>query len=296
MAKKKLVTIQADYSAAEIVEDAKKQLKTASELYEKYLESEALFHVDTVTNAEFLRKGWSQNTIHNDLVAKEATGTFAFVMNLKDAECIVFQAALQGDDVYVHPATITFSAGSTELGKVEIRYSQFSQYLLTVPEETRKSHVVIKGSIEKDDSTKVLFRYFTATKKEVTADSVRGSLFELEKMKRDTNQLIQILSMHKNPEHLLPASAQRRGLKKVAKKMAGVMAKIPPVKKILKSLILKRIVLKLIRPFTTPQIQFNQYMVELLQLQTKRLDKLEQIFLSNLEVDPHHEKKNSSTG
>jgi hypothetical protein len=109
------------------------------------------------------------------------------------------------------------------------------------------------------------------------------SLFELERIKRDTNQLIQVLEWHKNPELLLPADSKKNLVKRIVKKSFKIAAR--PFKRFSDALIIKRIVLKMIRPFTTPQIMFNQYLLEIIQLQTKRNEKLEELLLTMMKND-----------
>ncbi len=287
---------KSNYSSAIIVSEIKQNLKTSSEFYSRFIESNTLFSLDTVRNAEFLKKGWSENVIHKDVVAKEPEENFTFVMNFKNAELLIIEAALSGEDVYLRPVTLTFSSTSKRIGEFEVRYGRFSQHIIKVPKEFRKPGIVIVGKVKKTDKdTKVFIKSFTATTSEIVTDSFQESIFELERMKRDSNQILQFLDMHKNPEHLLPAGSQSNIIKKIGKKVVKVLVKIPPVKKVTNSLVLKRLVLKLIRPFTTPQIQFNQYMLELITLQSKRFDKLEEMLLSSLKVkNKKNEKKDSS--
>ena len=71
------------YSSEKIVQDVKKHIKTASDLYEQYIEAHASLMIDPVTNAEYLKEGWSDNIIHNDTLVKKVEDTFSFVMNVK---------------------------------------------------------------------------------------------------------------------------------------------------------------------------------------------------------------------
>lgn len=289
MAKMKLTTIKSTYSSSEIVADVKNHLKTSSDLYERYIEANASTVVDPVSNAEFLKKGWSNNIVHKDTVVKQVDDGFSFVINLKSAEELIITAALSGDDLYLRPVKLTFSAGKIKFGTVELRYNHFAKYTFPVPKECRKEHLEVVGKVERSHKdTDVVIRSIVSVNKQVLSNYFQENLFELERIKRETQQLLQFLEVHKNPEMLLPASQPRNPIKRAIKKGAKLVA--PLFKPVMKSLLLKRIVLKMIRPFTTPQIQFNKYMLEVITLQEKRNDKLEELLLSTI-----NEKRSSGS-
>jgi hypothetical protein len=139
------VTKVKSYSSEKIVHDIKQHLKMASDLYESYLESQATFMIDTVTNAEFLRKGWSNNLIYQDTVVKEVEDNFSLLMNLAETQELVITAALKGEDLYLHPAKVTFFIKQKEVGTIEIKYTHFSKYSFSIPKEYRNEAVTIEG-------------------------------------------------------------------------------------------------------------------------------------------------------
>jgi len=275
MSPKNPSTKPSTFSATEIVKDVKLHLKTASDLYDRYIEAQATSTLDPVMNGDLLREGWSDNVIYHDTVVKQVKNTFSFFLSLKDAKQIIITVALDGEDLYLHPVTLTFFAEKKEIGSVTLQYTHFAKYTISIPKQFQ-SERHITGVVSKANvSSQVYIRSITAVASEILANSSEESLFELEKLKRDSTQLIQFLELHKNPELLMPADTRKKSWKKIVKKYA-----FPLFKRFSNSILLKRIVLKMIRPFTTPQVIFNQYLLEIIQLQTKRNDKLEEMLLS----------------
>ena len=194
------------YSSETIVNDVKGQLKTASDLYERYIESNASFIIDPVTNSEFLKVGWSENIVHKDTVVKAVEDEFSFVINLKNEEEIIVNVALKGDDLYLQPVKLTLSLNKIILGTVELRYNHFSKYTFTIPKVIKETHATITGKVNKTDkSSIVLIRSITAVNSKVLTDYFHESLFELERIKRDTTQVLQFLESVVTKEILVVA-------------------------------------------------------------------------------------------
>lgn len=260
------------FSSQKIVREIKSAIKESNFLYEKYLEDNAVASLDPAIQNEFLKDGWSENFIHKGEVVKGVSDTFSFLMNLEYAKKLVISAAITEKDAYMNPIALKMKANETILGKAIIRHTAFKEYVFSIPPRFRKKAVVLEGILKKNRNSSLIIRSIRTYEDLKQRSKQEEVLQELANMRREANHLLQILDWHKNPEYLLPAAplGSRRLIKKILKRLAA------PFKD---STFIKKVVLRLIRPFTTPQIIFNNHLLDILKLQSKRLDQLEKMIL-----------------
>ncbi len=271
------------FLSTKIVKNIKDNIRQRELLYEKYLEDNAISNVDPIVNKEFLLKGWSESVIHQNEIVRTVSEEFSFIINLKDAKKLVIIAALIGKEPYLSPIHLTLKINNKIVGKTELRYSHFFHYSFNIPKQLRKRNARVEGVIRKTDvSTEMGIRSISSYTKFMELESLQETVIDIQKMKRDTDHLLQVLDWHKNPEYLLPAEKSKKlTVKKIIKKSLLFLAR-PLINS--DSLILKKIVLKMIRPFSTPQIIFNKHLTEILTLQAKRIEKLENLVISSIKI------------
>ena len=257
------------FTSKEIVSDIKTNLKTHDHLYLQYLEDHALTSIDPVKDSEYLKAGWSKNVIVDDEISRFVDDKFSFLIDMTRAHWLVITASVIGEDLYLHPPTLSLRFNDDEIGKMKLRHSVYHHYYFKIKKDFRRVGVINATLQRSDKKTKVIIRMIAAY-----VDISRGdwdiTLNELSVMKRDANQLLRVLDWNKNPEYLMPADQRAKLLKKI------ILRLLHPISD---STLIKKIVLRVIRPFTTPQMEFNKYLVDLLNLQSMRLDKLENFIM-----------------
>lgn len=247
-------------SSKEIVSEIKKSVKQRNPIYEKYLQDNAIFYLDPVENNEFLGSGWGENSIINNEVVKEVGKKFSYIIDISYATEMMIEATLQVDNPFLNSAKLTISVDDKEIGTEEIRHSHFHSYTFKLPKSASNRKVTVKGSVDfSKPGSKLFIRLIAGHNMEMSVDQIERSLtMEINQSRLNFEHMVKVLEWHKHPELLMPANAKLKFLKKI--------------------------VLKIIRPFTTAQIAYNNYAIDTLNSLNDRLNKLEDISLLLLQM------------
>lgn len=247
-------------STKEIVDEVKKGLKRKNPLYEKYLQDHAIFYLDPVENNEFLGDGWGENIILNHEIVREVKKQFSFYIDVSYAQEMVVEASIQIDNPFLNAATLELFIDDKSIGKEIIRHSHFHTYTFALPKTSKNKKVKVTGNVEySKNGSKLFIRHIAGHNVEMSVDQIEQNLhMELNQYRMSFEHMIKVLEWHKHPEMLMPADAKLK--------------------------IFKKIILKLIRPFTTAQVAYNNYVVDTLSTLNNRLNKVEEITLLLLQM------------